>query len=46
MTWADVAVAGAFVLGLIAGGLAVTRVTRLVMDYLRSDEARRRKDRP
>jgi hypothetical protein len=34
MTWNDVAVAGAFVLGVLAGGAGVIRVTRYVLEYL------------
>jgi hypothetical protein len=34
MTWADVAVAGAFVLGIVAGGFGVIRVVRYVLEYM------------
>jgi hypothetical protein len=44
VTWSDVAVAGAFVLGIVAGGLGVIRVTRSSIDYLR-DERRRSDDK-
>jgi hypothetical protein len=37
MTWSDAAIAGAFVLGIIAGGVGVIRVTRYVMEYLRQE---------
>ena len=40
MTWSDVAVAGAFVLGIVAGAAGVIRVTRSSIEYLR-DERRR-----
>ena len=38
MTWSDVAVAGAFVLGTVAGGVAVIRVTRYLLEHLRNDK--------
>lgn len=38
MTWSDVAVAGAFVLGVVAGGFGVVRVTRYVLEYVRRDD--------
>ena len=34
VTWADVAVAAAFVLGIIAGAIGVIRITRYLLDYL------------
>ena len=37
MTWADVAVAGAFVLGLVGGALVTIRITRYVLEYLRNE---------
>ena len=37
MTWSDVAVAGAFVLGIIAGGFGAIRVTKYVLEYVRRD---------
>lgn len=37
MTWDDVWVAGAFVLGLIGGSLVTIRVTRYVLEYLRRE---------
>ena len=37
MTWADVAVAGAFVLGLVGGSLVTIRITRYVLEYLRGE---------
>jgi len=37
MTWSDVAVAAAFVLGVVVGGLGVTRVFRHVLEYLRGE---------
>ena len=37
MTWADVAVAGAFVLGVIGGAVASIRIFKHVVTYLRSD---------
>lgn len=40
MTWSDVAVAGAFVLGVVAGGIGVTRITRHVLEYLRGERER------
>jgi len=39
MTWQDVAVAGAFVLGLIAGGVGVIRVFKYALDYLRTERS-------
>jgi hypothetical protein len=48
MTWSDVAVAGAFVLGIAAGGLAVIRVFKYALEHLRApgvdrgEEGRRR----
>lgn len=38
MTWADVAVAGAFVLGLVGGALVTIRITRYVLEYLRREQ--------
>lgn len=35
MTWSDVAVAGAFVLGTIAGATAAVRLTKIIADHLR-----------
>lgn len=35
MTWSDVAVAGAFVLGIVAGGVGVVRVFKYALDYLK-----------
>lgn len=40
MTWSDVAVAAAFVAGVIAGGLGVIRVTRSSLEYLRNERRR------
>jgi hypothetical protein len=37
VTWSDVAVAGAFVLGVVTGGAGVIRVTRYVLEYLGRD---------
>jgi hypothetical protein len=37
VTWADVAVAAAFVLGAVAGVVATIRVTRFVLEYLRRE---------
>lgn len=34
MTWSDVAVAGAFVLGVLAGGVGMIRVFRYVLEYV------------
>jgi len=39
VTWSDAAIAGAFVLGVVAGGIGAIRVTRYVMDYLRKEQA-------
>jgi len=44
VTWADVAVAGAFVLGIVAGGLAVIRITRSSIEYLRDEHRRNDKE--
>jgi hypothetical protein len=38
--WATVAAAGAFVVGIVAGGIGVIRVTRYVLDYLRDEQGR------
>ena len=38
MTWSDVAVAGAFVLGTIAGAAGAIRLTRIIFDHLRNRE--------
>ena len=35
MTWSDVAVASAFIFGVIIGGIAVIRVTRFVLEHVR-----------
>jgi hypothetical protein len=40
MTWADVAAAGAFVLGVLAGGIGAIRVFKYALDYLRSEQRR------
>jgi hypothetical protein len=37
VTWADVAVAAAFVLGVVAGTVATIRVTRFLLEYLRRE---------
>ena len=37
MTWSDVAVAAAFVVGVVAGGVGVITVTRYVLEHLRDD---------
>jgi hypothetical protein len=34
MDWSGVPLAGAFVVGAVAGGAAVIRVTRWVLDYM------------
>ena len=34
MTWSDAALAGAFVLGVAAGGIAVIHVFKYALDYL------------
>jgi uncharacterized membrane-anchored protein YhcB (DUF1043 family) len=44
VTWSDVAVAAAFVIGIVVGGLGVIRITRTSVEYLR-DERRRSDDR-
>ena len=35
MTWSDVAVAAAFVLGAVGGAVASIRIVRYVLDYLK-----------
>jgi hypothetical protein len=40
VTWSDAALAGAFVAGIVVGGLGVIRITRSSIEYLR-DERRR-----
>jgi len=37
VTWADVAVAGAFVLGAVAGTVATIRISRNLLEYLRRE---------
>lgn len=37
MTWADVAVAGAFVLGIVAGAFGALRAVRHAIEYLRGE---------
>jgi hypothetical protein len=37
VTWSDVAVAGAFVLGIVAGGIGSIRVFKYAVEYLRSE---------
>jgi hypothetical protein len=41
LTWSDVAVAGAFVLGTIGGAVAAIRIMRYVLDYVRREQDRR-----
>lgn len=36
--WGNLTVAGAFVAGVVVGGIAVMRVTRYVMTWLRRDQ--------
>jgi hypothetical protein len=38
VTWSDVAVAGAFVLGAVAGTFATARLTRYLLEYLRREQ--------
>jgi hypothetical protein len=38
VTWSDVAVAGAFVLGIIAGGFGAIRILRYVLEYVRREQ--------
>ena len=38
MTWSDAALAGAFVIGVAAGGVAVIRVFKYVLEYLSRGE--------
>ena len=40
MTWSDVAVAAAFVVGVVAGGIGAIRVFKYALEYLRSDRDR------
>jgi hypothetical protein len=40
MTWSDVAVAAAFVIGVVVGGLGVIRVVRSCLEYLRAEHRR------
>jgi hypothetical protein len=40
VTWSDAALAGAFVAGIVAGGVAVIRVFKYALDYLRSERDR------
>ena len=39
MTWSDVAVAGAFVLGVIGGAVASIRIFKHVVTYLRGEQS-------
>lgn len=32
--WANLSVAASFIVGCVVGGVAVARITRMVMDYL------------
>lgn len=36
--WSNLTVAGAFIVGVVVGAVAITRVFRSVMDYLRNKE--------
>lgn len=36
--WANLTVAGAFIGGVVVGGIAVMRITRYVMQWLRREE--------
>lgn len=38
MTWAGIPIAGAFVLGMIAGTAATIRIVRHVLEYVRRDQ--------
>lgn len=38
MTWADVAVAAAFVVGVVAGGVGAIRVFKYALEYLRGEQ--------
>ena len=38
MTWSDVAIAGAFVLGVVVGGIGVIRMTKYLLEYLRREQ--------
>jgi hypothetical protein len=40
LTWSDVAIAAAFVLGLTGGAIATIRITRYVLEYLRREQER------
>jgi hypothetical protein len=42
VTWTDLTVAGAFVVGVVAGGFAAIRITRYLLVYLRRDVDNRR----
>lgn len=37
MTWSDLTVAGAFVLGVVLGSAGTIRTTRWILDYLKAD---------
>ena len=37
MTWADVAVAAAFVVGVVVGGIGAIRVFKYALEYLKGD---------
>jgi hypothetical protein len=41
LTWSDVAVASAFVIGVTAGAVATIRITRHVLEYVRRDRDQR-----
>lgn len=36
--WSNIGYAGAFIGGMIVGGIAVARITRLAIDWLRKDQ--------
>lgn len=39
ITWSDVTIAGAFLLGIVIGGITTTRLTRYVLEYLRKERS-------
>jgi hypothetical protein len=41
VTWSDVALPGAFAVGIIVGGIGVIRVMRYLLTYLQGQEAKR-----
>ena len=41
MTWSDVAVAAAFVIGVALGGIGVIRIYKYALEYMKGEQSRR-----